>query len=74
MACCSPGDNKESDKTEKLNRIELIIMSIVDTEKSLHLWDKSHLIMLHGFCNIILDWFTNILLILAFVFISDSSL
>ena len=74
MACCSPGGHKESDMTGKLNRIELIIMSFVNTEKSLNLWDKSHLIMLHGLCNVTLDWFTNILLISAFVFISDSSL
>ena len=38
-----------SDWTELIKGID-----IVDTEESLHPWDKSHLIMVHDLCNVLL--------------------
>ena len=42
---------------------------------SLHAWDESHLVMVYGLLNVLLDAFANILLrILASVFMSDIGL
>ena len=47
----------------------------VDTESSLHPWDKSHFIMVYNTLNVLLNWFANILLgFFASLFISDVGL
>ena len=48
---------------------------IVNMEKSLYPWNKSHSIMVYDPFNVFLDWFTNILLkIFESMFISDIGL
>ena len=47
----------------------------VDTEKILHPWDRSYLIMIYNPLNVLLNSVTNILLmIFAPMFISDTGL
>ena len=48
---------------------------LADIEKSLHPWDKFHLILVYNSFNVLLDLFASILLrIFAFMFISDIGL
>ena len=71
LTCCSPWGRKESDTTEQLTWTDLddlvdFILQFVnvmyhidwfaDTEKSLHPWDKSHLIMVYDFYGITDSW------------------
>ena len=49
--------------------------SFVDNEKSLHPWDKFHLIMVYDLFNVLLDLIASILLrIFVSMFISDFGL
>ena len=45
-----------------------------DIEKSLHPWDKNHLIMVYDPFNVLLEFASILLRILASIFISDTDL